>query len=337
MKALDLFAGPGGWSLACQRLGITEHGIEKDAAARATREAAGFLTVHDDVTTYVANSGYDILIASPPCQTFSVAGKGKGRLALDVVCDALDEFAPGQAPDRADLTARTGDERTALVMEPIRYISQWWPPYIALEQVPTVLPVWHAYTEWLEHYHYHVWTGLVHAEQFGVPQTRRRAILLAANRRISPPEPTHSRYYPRSPSRLDMGVEPWVSMADALGWGPPDRPSYTVTGGGTETGGAEPFARGAREVLWPYQRPATTVVGSFKPEILAAPGYRTTVSRQNAPGSVKISVAEAGVLQTFPPDFPWQGSKTKQYQQVGNAIPPLLAQHLLTTLIKDNA
>ncbi len=80
---------------------------------------------------------------------------------------------------------------------------------------------------------------------------------------------------------------------------------------------------------WAYRRPATTVVGSFRPDVLAAPGYRTTVSRQDAPDSVRITVAEAGVLQGFPVDFPWQGPRTRRYQQVGNAIPPPLAAALI--------
>ena len=44
---------------------------------------------------------------------------------------------------------------------------------------------------------------------------------------------------------------------------------------------------------------------SRKPEVIAAPGYRTTVSRQNAEGSVRVTVQEAGVLQSYPADFPW--------------------------------
>jgi DNA (cytosine-5)-methyltransferase 1 len=83
---------------------------------------------------------------------------------------------------------------------------------------------------------------------------------------------------------------------------------------------------------WCHNRPSTTIVGSFKPEIVAAPGYRTTVSRQNAPDSVRVTVQEAGVLQSFPADYPWQGAKGKQFLQAGNAIPPLMAAHALAAV-----
>ena len=42
---------------------------------------------------------------------------------------------------------------------------------------------------------------------------------------------------------------------------------------------------------------------------------------------------EAATLQTFPDNYPWRGTKTKQFEQVGNAIPPQLARHILTAAL----
>ena len=52
MLADDLFAGAGGWDLAAAKLGIHARGVENMKEARATRDAAGLTTIHDDVWTF---------------------------------------------------------------------------------------------------------------------------------------------------------------------------------------------------------------------------------------------------------------------------------------------
>lgn len=82
---------------------------------------------------------------------------------------------------------------------------------------------------------------------------------------------------------------------------------------------------------WTHNRPSTTVVGTFRPEVIAGPGYRKAGDgpRQNAEGSVVTSVAERLVLQGYPPQFALEGSKSAVALQLGNAVCPPVARAAL--------
>lgn len=435
----DDFAGPGGASEGLRLLGLAEDvGVEFEQNAVATARAAGHSRWYVDVTSDECRN-YPwppiwLYLASPPCQTFSMAGKGAGRAHIEALLCAAEMVSMGYLPEDAIKMAEDEalDVRSVLVLEPLYVITRHRPRNVALEQVPTVLPIWEAYAELLRAQGYSVWCGVLSSEQFGVPQTRKRAILVASlDREVSAPAPTHSRYYSRSPEKLDDGVLPWVSMAQALGWGMTGRPSMTVTGGGTSTGGAEPFGNGARQSMLreveadrfvqrsnysagggkgltaaerglaerPLDAPSSTVTskgfhwappqgltannlrdnaayreldepaptitgghdagnrqwvlqGNQKPngadngyqqrsvdapaQTVTGSGSRSYSWEEPAPASrsIRVTVQEAGVLQSFPADYPWQGSKSRQFEQCGNAYPPRMAAAVVSALLQ---
>lgn len=353
--------------VACRDLWLDEWAVENSAPVQAIRTANGMETEVDDVWQGIDDperiAEHDVLWASPPCQTFSMAGKGAGRAAFETVMRLVEERAFLRPADMRAFGAEH-DERTALVLTPMTFIYDHMPRAIVLEQVPTVLPLWQAFEPILRMMGYSTVSGNLQAEQYGVPQTRKRAILVARlDGPAKMPTPTHSRFYPREPKRLDSGVLPWRSMAEALGWGMTERP-YVSVAAGTEAGGTDPAAlggSGARKIVhterdaerwqeplegrdrprvsgvattenvW-HERPATTVASS---DVIAGPGWsdpvKGGVSRQNRPGSVRVTVEEAAALQSFPADFVWPETvgKGAKMQTIGNAVPPLLARALL--------
>lgn len=388
-------------------LGARDVGLEWDEWACKTRAAAGQLTIRTDVARYPVwiFSGRVLgLIASPPCQAWSMAGKRLGLLDQPLVHQAVADLAAGR-DTREQLLGACRDERSLLAAEPMRYLhalnATGEPEWVAMEEVPDVLPLWRQYAAILRTWGFSVWTGILNAADYGVPQTRRRAILLAS--RIStaqPPPPTHAQVA-EPESLFGPGRARWVSMAQALGWGATDRPVPTVCAGGGPGGGPEPFPSGSRKTLsdardrgtWtprlerpvpqprnggpgqaarhgtPHCRAAdragpacstdaqrwawslrsnnqanATVRRADEPAGTLFFGHRanecTWVAEPAAPGPqhaptlvmpepIRITAREAGILQSFPADYPWAGNKGQQFSQIGNAVPPRLAAHLL--------
>lgn len=114
---------------------------------------------------------------------------------------------------------------------------------------------------------------------------------------------------------------------DAAGWCW-ENPAPTV-GESTATVPSERWVRGpANDPEWPASRPATTLAGDPR---VPQPGHKNDKNSPDCPGrmegSIRLEPVEALLLQSFPPDHPVQGGRSAQFQQIGDAVPPLLAAH----------
>ncbi|WP_405768578.1 DNA cytosine methyltransferase [Streptomyces sp. NBC_00080] len=371
---VDLFAGPGGLDIAAEVLGVPSIGVEWEKSTRATRHAAGLRTTEVGDVAKVNPLDPEVRSASvltggPPCQTYSVAGNREGHKALEEVMDLAEIVGNGKSIEElekawAEVERRAhelawADERTGLVLQPLRWIVEKKlkaDPYevVVLEQVPTVLPVWKKYREILRELGYDADCHILHTEEYGVPQTRRRAVLIARyqgdgrGQGVEFPPLTHQRYRKGAkrlpavpeptvrtqalqqsplfdpPAPAAQSVKPWVSMGDAL----KDSRSTDFVVRSNYGSGGDPKKRGLRA----SDVPSATVTGKVRRNtVFGLKGFNADGEPELGPEQDRFTFREVGLLQTFPVEYPWQG--TDVAQQIGNAIPPLLALHVLCTAL----
>jgi DNA (cytosine-5)-methyltransferase 1 len=180
ISCIDLFCGAGGLTHGFTLEGIpVVAGIDLDPAFRfpyETNNTAKFLErdisqiTADEINQLFGNSELKILAGCAPCQPFSTYAQHYESDGIDGKWGLLYQFA--------------------------RLVRETGPDVITMENVPTVAKhqVFHDFVAELKNMDYHVWFDVVDSSQYGVPQSRRRMVLLASKfGDIRMIEPTHPK------------------------------------------------------------------------------------------------------------------------------------------------
>jgi DNA (cytosine-5)-methyltransferase 1 len=336
--AVDTFCGAGGLSYGLRQAGFDiAYAFDSNPLAVETyRQNIGSHAVVADAKDVSGDAiksllprsrELTLLTGGPPCQGFSIQRRGPRE-----------------------------DVRNDLVFEFLRLVNQLQPRIFLMENVPSLAApsnkaYYEKYLATVQSMGYRIKAAVLNAADFGVPQLRRRLFVLGT-RADNPftftfPEPE---------------VEPsnWRTVRDAIGELPsptsdaakmyahhvPDkisdlnreRISHVPAGGGRDDipehlrlpCHAVPVSTAGHRGVYgrlPWDKPAgtiTTKCNSFTRGRFAHP-----VENRN------ISMREAARLQSFPDDFVFAGSKVDIAHQVGNAVPPLFAQAVGRSLLKQ--
>lgn len=371
MKWLELFAGAGGAATGLRNAGHTALAcVEWDTDACATLEAAGHPAVQADLREWSWDGDQpDAMWSSFPCQCFSIAGKRRGvqdeRNGWPWTVRLLDETRPQWF---------VGENVAGLLQHSSKHCgnSAHCPGCYLHRVIRQDLAARFAWVGW----------RILDAADYGVPQHRRRVILVAGPHSIRWPEPTHGehpldlfgrRLLPLPPMGEALGlrceldhsrnteanptqerVRPSTEPAPAIGGkgnqmvriiggghnpnGPGDarryrdltnEPSTTIAaqhGGGASNAG--PF------VVWDKPAPTvtTTEVKDTRGKYMSGGPDRASDALWLATGRRRLTPDECATLQGFPDGYPFQGTKEARYRQIGNAVPPRLAEVVVRSL-----
>lgn len=295
LLALELCAGGGGAALGLEQAGFSHTAlveIDKHACATLRSNRPYWNVIEADIRRFDASyfHGVDLLSGGLPCPPFSIAGKQLGEN------DERDMFPPT-----------------------LRIVEQISPRAVMIENVRGILASkFAAFRENIDAafdelgYDTH-WLGF-NAADFGVPQTRYRAFLVALKRGetkpLKWPEPKAS-----APKSVGEAIG---DLMGAAGWsGAPDwakkasTPAPTLVGGSHKHGGPDLGPTRARRE-W-------SELG------VDGIGIANEPPSADFDGMPKLTIPMVARLQSFPDEWKFAGPKTHAYRQVGNALPVKLA------------
>lgn len=285
----------------------------------------------------------DLLDGSPPCASFSTAGKRAEHW--------------GKEKKYSDTVQRTDD----LFFEFIRLLDGLKPRVFVAENVSGLVKgVAKGYfleiLAKLKACGYRVGVKVLDAQWLGVPQARQRTIFIGVRENLGKepafPKPLAYRYSLRD-------VTPWMAAAGGIrgtGLGgsklrSADGPAPTIMAGGgggmnTSQFGVEveglDMDRFAIGQEWDKLRPGESSAKYFNlvrphpdapcPTICASHGHPGIASVTHPTEKRKLTIAELKRICGFPDDFVLTGTYAQQWERLGRAVPPIMMSHIARTI-----
>jgi len=346
---IDLFSGAGGTAVGFHQAGFKIAGaIDIDLMATKTYEHnLGVKPVVADLLELPPQNllklfdlkpkELDVLVGCPPCQGFTRMRSSKGE----------------------------DDERNSLVLRYLEFVDVLRPKFVVFENVPGIIRTKHgkeffkALENGLDKLDYTIRSEEIDAADFGVPQHRKRVVLIGSrdSKDVPYPKPTHA-----SPNSEEVRLgkkKRWKTVGDALGELPAiesgqsheEIPNHVARRMGDRVSSfikMVPKDGGSRkDVDYEYWLPChkkknsghQDVYGRLsldKPAGVMTSGC-TNVSKGRFVHPTQdrgISFREAAELQSFPSGFLFHGNMAQVDRQIGNAVPPKLAKAIAIELRK---
>lgn len=342
---IDLFCGAGGMSLGFENAGyesvlaidkwndaITTYNENRTNKCGTTTDIHDF--TNEKLKEYKNKYHIDGIIGGPPCQGFSMVG-----------------------------TRKTNDPRNSLYMEYVRFVDVIKPNFFVLENVPGLLSMEGGkfkkdIIDRFGKLGYNVINQTLIACDYGVPQSRKRVFFIGLKKEAVGENVffDFNSLKKREIISTEMALSDLPTLLDeeeAIVYNQEPQNEY------------QKFIRNGSTVLMNHVRtnhtaqtkhiismvPDGGTIKDLSEEYYKVRNYNAAFKRMNSklPSSTidcghrnyfhysldRIPTArESARIQSFPDTYKFLGSKTSQYTQIGNAVPPLLANAIAIAIKK---